>query len=266
MPKPLIVIKLGGSALTDKFRIYTPRFPVIARAAEQVAAIAKRFSIVLVHGAGSYGHIPVRRFGLAHGFTDPKQLRSLAATKLKLLEWQQILDAVFLKHSVPMVSLVASDFVVAKGGRIASAELEPLGHWLGIGCVPTTGGDIVPDSETGFSILSGDQLATYMAIRLGASKVIFAMDVDGIFDSDPKRNRKAKLLTDLTPSQASRLAGTLAASTAPDVTGGMAGKINEAVEVASKGISVDFVNLTKDERLKKAAFGDRVLCSRIRLG
>ncbi len=259
------MIKLGGSALTDKSRIYTPRSRVIARAARQVAVIAKRFSIVIVHGAGSYGHIPVKRLGLAHGFTNPRQLRGLAATKLKLLEWEQIFDAVFLKHNVPLIPLFASDFVVANGGRIASAELGPLKRWLRIGCVPTTGGDIVQDSKTGFSILSGDQLATHLAIRLKALKVIFAMDEDGIFDSDPKQNPKAKLLLDLTPSQASLLARTSTMSTTLDVTGGMAGKIKEAVEVASKGIPVYFVNLTKDERLRKVAFAEKVPCSKIRL-
>ena len=52
-------------------------------------------------------------------------------------------------------------------------------------------------------------------------------------------------------------------STAPDVTGGMSGKIVEAVAVASRGIPVSFTNLNKDERLAKVALGQKVLCSRI---
>jgi isopentenyl phosphate kinase len=52
-------------------------------------------------------------------------------------------------------------------------------------------------------------------------------------------------------------------STAPDVTGGMAGKITEAVVAASKGIPVSFINLTKDERLAKAILGKEIRCSKI---
>ncbi len=263
MQKSLIVIKLGGSALTDKKRIYTPRNPIINQAARQVAAITKKFRVVLVHGAGSYGHIPVRKFGLAHGFKTLKQLKGLAATKLKLLEWEALLDDVFLKHQIPTTPFVASNFIVTKKGRIISAELNPLKNWLRLGCVPTTGGDIVPDCDYGFSILSGDQLAAYIAMKLKARRLIFATDVDGVFDSDPKLNRQAALLTDLTQSLASRLLMKAGSRTTPDVTGGMAGKIKEAIIAADHGIPVYFINLTKDERLQKVAFGQEVLASRI---
>lgn len=263
MHKPLVVIKLGGSALTNKNRIYTPRLPVIHRAAEQVAAISAKMSVVLVHGAGSYGHIPVKKLGLMHGFRNRKQLKSLAAIKFKLLEWETVFDEVFLKHQVPLMPFVASNFIVTRKGRIFSAELRPLKRWLRMGCVPTTGGDIVSDVQDGFSILSGDQLAALVAIRLNATRLIFGMDVDGIFDSNPWLNRQAELLTDLTPSLASRLAMKATSSTSPDVTGGMAGKIREAVVAALNGIPVYFVNLTKDERLHKAALGRTVICSRI---
>lgn len=263
MQKPLVVIKLGGSVLTDKKRIYTPRMQMIHRAAEQIAAVRKRFSIVLVHGAGSYGHIPVTRFGLEDGFTGPKQLKRLAVTKFKLLEWERILDETFLKHEVPLTPFLASDFIVTRKGRIVSAELEPLRIWMRLGCVPITGGDIVPDISKGFSILSGDQLAAYMASKLKAARLVYGVDVDGIFDSNPKLNPKAQLLTDLAPSLASRLMAKPTFRTASDVTGGMGGKIKEAVIAARHQIPVYFVNMAKDKRLQKAALGQRVLCSRI---
>jgi isopentenyl phosphate kinase len=121
----------------------------------------------------------------------------------------------------------------------------------------------VTDLRNGFAILSGDQLAAYLAIKLKASRLIFGTDVDGIFDSNPKLNPRARLLSDLTVTSAARFASKARGSTAPDVTGGMAGKIREAVAVASRGIPVYFVNLTKNERLKAAALDRQVLCSKI---
>jgi isopentenyl phosphate kinase len=53
------------------------------------------------------------------------------------------------------------------------------------------------------------------------------------------------------------------ALTTPDITGGMAGKIVEAVAAASSGIPVYFVNLTKDERLEKVGLGHEVICSQL---
>jgi isopentenyl phosphate kinase len=261
--KPLVVIKLGGSALTDKSRIYTPRIPVIHAAAKQVREICKHFSIVLVHGAGSYGHIPVRKFGLEYGFKSSKQLKGLIATKFKLLEWESTLGEIFLKDGVPLITFLASDLVVTKNGRIVSSELRPMRSWLNLGCVPTTGGDIVPDTKNGFSILSGDQLAAFLAIRLRATKLVYGVDIDGIFDSNPKLDPNAQLLEVLTPSSAARLVAKASSGTIPDVTGGMAGKISEAIAAARHSIPVYFVDLTKDDRLRKVSLGQQVLCSRI---
>jgi isopentenyl phosphate kinase len=263
MQKPLIVAKLGGAALTDKRRIYTPHPAEISRAAKQIANLRNRFSFIIVHGAGSYGHIPVERYGLKSGLKNPAQLKGLSRTKSKLLEWEIVLESAFLKQGVPLVPMSASDFVITRSGRIHFADLDPLRNWLRIGCIPSTGGDIVTDLRYGFSILSGDQLAAFIATSLHASRLIFATDVDGIFDSDPKKNPEARLIAELTASSALRLKTKQQTSAVPDVTGGMAGKIMEAAQAASKGVPVQFVNLTKNKRLEKAVVNQKVIGSKI---
>jgi isopentenyl phosphate kinase len=236
---------------------------MIDRASKQIAAISKQRSVILVHGAGSYGHMPVKKYRLTGGYRSPRQLEGLTLTKLKLLEWESILGKAFSKHKIHTVPFVASDFLLTRKGRIASADLGPLKTWIRVGCIPSVGGDIVPDIETGFSILSGDQIAAYLAMKMNASRLVFGTDVDGIFDSNPKLNRNAKLLTKLTPGMASVIARGKGSSSSHDVTGSMAGKISESVRVARAGIPVYFVNLTEHERLQNAALGQRVLGSRI---
>jgi isopentenyl phosphate kinase len=263
MQKPLIVVKLGGSALTDKRRAHTPRIREISRAAEQVAKLTKRCALVIVHGAGSYGHIPVTRWKLQSGFRHPTQLMGLAVTKAKLLEWEAVFDEAFLKRQVPLIPLLASDFVLTRKGRIASADLRPVKSWLNLRCIPSIGGDIVTDMEDGFAVLSGDQLATYLAVELKASRLVFATDVEGIFDSNPKLDPHAHLISELSAGSALRVVENARVSTYPDVTGGMAGKITEAATAASKGIPVFFINLMKDERLTKVILGQDVRGSKI---
>jgi len=261
--KPLIVAKLGGSALTEKTRGYTPKLPVIRRAANQVASLLHRFDVVLVHGAGSFGHIPAKRWKLDSGFRSGKQLRGLAETKSSLLHWESIIDKVFIKCGIPLVPFFPSDFIVLRKGRIASAELRPLRRWLRLGYVPSTGGDVVPDVDRGFAILSGDQLAAFLAVELDASSLIFGLDIDGVYDSNPKLNPRARLLRELTPSLAARLALHEAESSSIDVTGGMGGKLKEAVVAARKGIPVYFVNLAKGDRLSRVAMGLDTIRTRI---
>ena len=93
---------------------------------------------------------------------------------------------------------------------------------------------------------------------------MFGVDVDGVFDGNPKSNRSAKLLPDLDTKTALHYATKAGMSTVPDVTGGMAGKISEGVVAARHGVSTYFVNLTKINRLQKAALGQAVIGSRLK--
>jgi len=223
-----------------------------------------KFSIVLVHGAGSYGHIPVLRYGLAKGLRSKAQLGGLAEVKSRLIEWQYILTRFLRKANIPCISLQTSDVVTTSKGRIRTFNLESLRQWLNLGCVPTLGGDIVHDSKMGFAVVSGDQLAAHLAVKLKASKLIFATDVDGIFDSNAKAGGRPRLMQKLTPFQARKVGSLSASASDTDVTGGMVGKIMEASRVADKGVPVYFVNLMKDELLRKIALGLNVKCSVIK--
>jgi len=256
------VIKLGGAALTDKTRIYTPRFKTLHSAARQLTAIKKRWSVILVHGAGSYGHIPVKTFGLSKGYHDQTQLRGLGETKFRLLEWEFTIDEVFLQHKVPIVPFVTSCYTVARRGRILSCDIDPIKTWIKLGCVPSTGGDIVSDVSAGFSIVSGDQLAAYLAIALKARMLIFATDVDGIFDADPKTKQSAHLIKEIPVSSIRRISTDMG-RTITDVTGGMKNKLEEAAAAAFNGIPVFFVNLLKDNRMQDLVLGRRVVCSEL---
>jgi isopentenyl phosphate kinase len=256
------VIKLGGAALTDKKIICTPRMRVIRSAANQVAEIQATRSVLLVHGAGSYGHIPVKRFGLSKGYRGPAQLKGLSQTKFQLLEWESTLDRVFLQHKIPILPFLPSNFIVARRGRIVSCDIDPIKASIKLGCIPIAGGDIVSDTSKGFSIVSGDQLAAYMAIALRATMLVFATDVDGIFNSDPKMKDEAQLIQKLHISNMRRI-GTDISETVTDVTGGMKGKLEEAATAASNGIPVFFVNLLKGSRLQDLVLGKQVTCSEV---
>jgi isopentenyl phosphate kinase len=266
LSKPLVVIKLGGAALTDKREIYTRRTKIVRSAARQIALVRSRFTVVIVHGAGSYGHLPVKQFGLSRGFRNKRQLKGLSETKYRLLEWELMLSEVFREYKIPVIPFMPSDYIIARNGRIDGCNLSPIKEWMLLGCVPSTGGDIVPDVSTGFSIVSGDQLAVYIATSLGASKLIFATDVDGIFDSDPNQNRAARLLRLVQVGSVKRIAARVGPDIT-DVTGGMRGKIDEATRAASEGIPVFFVNLLIGNRLRDVVLGHKpVVCSELVTG
>lgn len=261
MRKPLIVIKLGGAAITDKKKIYTPRIAVIKSAASQIATLHKHFSLIIVHGAGSFGHIPAKKFELTNGFKNPRQIAGLSLTKSKLLEWELILTKALRQHHIPALSILASDVIVTRRGRIKKCDLEHFQQWLNLGCIPMTGGDIVPDELNGFAIVSGDQIAVHLAVKLNASKLIFGTDVDGIFSSNPKGKPTAKLFSRVSLSLAER--AVRATENVTDVTGGMAGKLRETAIAVRHGVPVFFVNVMELRRLLDVASNRKTICTEI---
>ena len=260
--KPLIVIKLGGAAITDKRNIYAPRISVIKSIAQQLRIIEKNFSLIIVHGAGSYGHISVKKYGLAKGVTTGKHKVGLVQTKSKLLELESILNRMLCQHGLPVISMLASDVITTQNGRIKTCDLERIRRWRSFGCVPLIGGDIVQDTANGFRVISGDQIAVYLSVKLAASKLIFGTDVDGVFDSDPKL-KTAKLLPTVHLNSMRRMPRTTGGTT--DVTGGMGGKLAECVTALRNNVRVFVVSLLDQNRLRDVVCGHNTICSEILL-
>lgn len=107
------------------------------------------------------------------------------------------------------------------------------------------------DLKKGIDILSGDQIITYLAKMLRPSKVIFLMDVDGIYDGKPD---EGSLIWELKVREIDRLIERLSGSAGIDVTGGIANKLRETKEIAQFS-EVWFVNGKVSGRLSGAIIG-----------
>lgn len=61
--KKLLLIKLGGSLITDKSRDYTARPQIISRLAREIKFARKTFDsdIIIAHGSGSFAHTPAAK-------------------------------------------------------------------------------------------------------------------------------------------------------------------------------------------------------------
>jgi len=257
------IIKLGGSVITDKRREFFAKVDMIERITREIAKI--RSSLVLIHGAGSFGHPIVKKYGLHLGYRNKRQLEALSETKSRLIDLDKILIRRLRKYGVPVVPFMPSSFMLASRGRIAKADLKPLKTFLELGVVPLLCGDVVPDEEIGFSVISGDQIAIYLAERMNARLVIFGCDVDGVYSADPKKNSNATLIEVVTPSTFKKLLQTASEPASPDVTGGMLGKIRESLRLVEKGIDVVIMNLTKPQDLVKLMEGKKLNCTRLAL-
>jgi isopentenyl phosphate kinase len=258
--KELIILKLGGSVITEKDAASTFNRSLLEEIAKELSGIGSK--LLLIHGAGSFGHPIAKEYRIHQGYSDRSQLRGVTETKRSMLSLTMMITEALAKHNVPVVPFLSSSCMVAKAARLVNMDIEPFEMMLNLGLVPLCSGDVVADLKMGFCIISGDQIAVYLAKKLKAKTVIFGCDVDGVFDSDPKKNPNASLISLLTPKTLTKQMNILGESTATDVTKGMLGKIKESSELVSHGGEVVILNLKRPQNLSKFLRGEDVPCTR----
>ncbi len=219
--------------------------------------------LVVVHGVGSYGHPPVIEHKLYKGFISPIQLLPLSRTQTKVNELRTAVTTALQDEDIPVNLFHTSSISTAEKGRITSMNLDAVKGYLAIGMVPVLGGDVIADTEMGFSVGSGDQVAAILTRELKATDLVFATDVDGVYDSDPKKNPAACLIPEVNLSKG--LAS--ASGTSGDASGAMKGKVAAIAELAPEmeaGLKVTIISMMTPGNLNGLLIGSTVKATRIK--
>jgi isopentenyl phosphate kinase len=253
---PPVIVKLGGSLITYKREPEKLRPKILARLAREIAN-AEGPPVVVLHGAGSFGHPSARRFGLARPPSGREDARArirgagiVAAEvrRLHLAVLRELVGAGAAPWSIPVTTLARN-----KDGRLAGFEAVPFLEALGRGLLPVSFGDVVLDDGWEFSILSADAIATALVPVLRPSRVIFATDVPGIVD--PAHPGGRPIVPEVTEALLGRLTPD---SRTPDVTGGIRAKAEAMRAIALAGADAVLISGLPDGALSRAIRGEAV--------
>jgi isopentenyl phosphate kinase len=253
----LTILKIGGSVITDKDGELAARTEVINRLAEEIQK-ANVKNLIVVHGGGSFGHPTAQKYGIKEGLKEDAQKVGFAETHHVMTVLNGLVMDSLVWHNIPAISVAPSCCVITENGRIKTFEDAVFKTYLKMGFAPILYGDATLDEKLGFTVLSGDQIVSHLARKLGASKIVIGVDTDGLYDADPKVAKNAKLYTHLTLNELEKIKENLGGSTAADVTGGMLGKVAELIPAVAQGIPVVIVNAAKPNRVYKALMGEAV--------
>ncbi len=247
------ILKIGGSIITDKAGYKKARPANIARLAKAVAGIWRKGArdLVLVHGAGSFGHAVVIRHGLQDGVKNTEQKLGYAETHASCAELSSKVVSALIKNGAPAISVPPAMVLTLKDRRISSFNTKILDDYLRSGYLPVLYGDMVPDSILGGYPCSGDQIVAYLG--KGADMVVLATDVDGVLDD---KGNAVPLVTTANFQEISRHLR----QTANDVTGGMKGKIGELLGLDTVAY---IVNASHPERIEALFSGKPAICTQI---
>ncbi len=249
--------------ITDKTGELAAKTNEMSRIAEEIHK-ANVQNLIVVHGGGSFGHPYAKRYCLKEGFKRESQRLGFSETHHVMTVLNGLMMDTLVWHGVKAISISPSSCLITENGRINDFMDLPLRKYLNLGFVPVLYGDAVLDTKLGFTILSGDQLISYLASKLHAERIVVGVDVDGLYESDPKANGNPRLLRNLTLQELKKLRISLGKSNSSDVTGGMLGKVAELIPAIEQGIQVTVVNATKPNYVYRALRRDPVECTTIR--
>lgn len=243
----LSLLKLGGSLITDKTRPRTHRAEALARLAGEIAAARTEnpdLRLVLGHGAGSFGHVPAKKYGTRQGVRTPQEWLGFAevwweADTLNRL----VLDALHAAGQ-PVIALPPSASVVAHDGQVTSWDLQPLTAALQAGLLPVVYGDVIFDTARGGTILSTEDLFAHLARQLKPERLLLAGLEPGVWADYPACTR---LIPEVNPATFPAIAPVLGGSAGADVTGGMASKVEQMLVLVEELPGLEVLIFSGDE-------------------
>jgi isopentenyl phosphate kinase len=227
-------LKLGGSLITEKAQAQTPRLEMLDRLAQEIAAVWQQGEaqpLLLGHGSGSFGHVSARRYGTRLGVHNPEQWQGFATVWRDANALNRLVMDALIGAGLPAIALSPCASVSASAGRVVTWNLGPLRSALAAGLLPVVFGDVIFDDVRGGTILSTEDLFSYLAPQLRPQRLLLAGIEPGVWADYPHCTR---LAAQLTRQDFAAIAGAVAGSAAVDVTGGMASKVEQSLTLVEQ--------------------------------
>jgi len=249
----MYLIKFGGSVITEKSNENAVfKESLMNDLAKSLSSAGKQY--LIVHGAGSFGHVLAKKYQLNKGFHTRSQRIGFGLTQTKVQELNMYVLRSLQQQGLPAVSIPPHATFLFDNHQVHNFKKDVYEQYLSEGYVPVTYGDVILDKSQGFSICSGDTLILLLATKFQPDKVIFVVDEDGLFDDNPKKNPNARLIAHATSETLQKI--TTKKDDHADVTGGMQGKIDTILQIANQNIDVMLLNGNKPGRLYDALVGN----------
>ena len=243
-----VAIKLGGGLITDKSSMKKFDQKAVEGVVNSLSSVSELgASIVLVHGAGSFGHLLAKKWKIAEGLNiqeEEGQMEAVGVIRSDMRELNKMIIGKMAERGLQCIGYPPSDWAKGTGagftGDIAIFERSATE------AIPVTFGDVVDtDEESRFGILSGDDLMLRLSTELEVTHSIFLIgDSEGVL-TGPPTERDSQLITHLGPD--TRIKGEHA--TDIDVTGGIGLKIERALDIAKVVEEVWIIDGRKPDRV-----------------
>ena len=246
-----IVIKVGTSTLTHSTGHLNIR--KMEKLVEVISDMKNSgIEVVLVSsGAVSAG---VAKVGFGNIPSTPEEKQAFSS--IGQSELMKLYDKFFSVYGHTVGQILMTKDVLDNPVRRAAAE-NTFSRLLAMHCIPIVNENdaISTDELTKFG--GNDILSAYISLVCHAELLINLSDIDGLFDSDPRQNPDAKLISrvEKIDDDLYKIAGGAGTSRG---TGGMIAKLNAARIVTEQGIPMFIINGQNPEILYELLDGGHI--------
>jgi len=254
----LVLVKLGGSLITDKTKKECLRKETLEMLAAELKDASKKIKLIVGHGGGSFPHFPAHKYRVNDGIVGKDSVRGFCLTHDAACRLNRLVVKAFLNADINAVSLQPSACMLCRDGKIVESYVKPVEEMLKHSIMPVPYGDAALDLTKGITIISTEQVLAELALKLGAKSIVVAGIVPGVFTADPLKDKNAELIPKITSANFSEIRELLSGSYGVDVTGGMLSKVEWMLELAKKGIKSQIIGANSPGNLKKALLGKHI--------
>jgi isopentenyl phosphate kinase len=255
MKKNVVLIKLGGSVITNKETIKTVRKKALARLVQEIARAKKETNDIYIigHGQGSFAHFPALKYKTKDGFVSDDSVMGMAITQDNAAQLNRIVVNEFISANIPAASFLFSNSMVTASKEAKHWRGQVLLEYLKKGITPITGGDVIVDENIGCTIWSTEKVLHFIAMNMPEQyfikKVVNVAEVPGVLDQNKK------IISSINETNKNQVKKLIHSTKGFDVTGGMWHKIEESLELAGNGIDSYIISGVKQNTLYNCLIG-----------
>jgi isopentenyl phosphate kinase len=260
MKKEIVLLKLGGSLITDKDKPYTPRLDKLADLASEIRTVLDsnpQMSLILGHGSGSFGHTAAKKHGTREGVRTPEGWMGFAEVRFQAAELNRYVMQSLIKAGLPAVSFPPSSSMVSDDRKVVHPNILAIRKALDVHILPVVYGDVTFDETLGGTILSTEDVFSFLVEQFSPTRILLAGIEAGVWEDFPARTN---LVREISSQVLERMRAGIGGSASADVTGGMKAKVEEMLGLIRKtdGLTVQIFSAEETGLLRRALGGENV--------
>lgn len=245
-----IVIKVGSSTLTHATgQLDLRRIENLAKTLSDLKNTGKEV-ILVSSGAVSAG---IAKSGLGHRPVSLEEKQAMAS--IGQSELMKIYDRFFSDWGHKVAQILMTRDVVDNPVRRSAAE-NTFNTLLKMGCIPIVNENDAVSTDELTKFGGNDILSAHVANLCRADILINLSDIDGLYDSDPRKNANARFIERV--DDIDKILDFAGGAGTDRGTGGMEAKLTAAKMVTENGIPMFIMNGKAPEILYRLLDGEHV--------